>query len=164
MEFLGFATGHADDLPFAMSLVSPRYAAGQSAVTRLLEGERISREEEGFSELEAIFRERLRANPLPDISDKLSLDHISTKKLSTVTLSGVIQQFDLGIVWTLSNDQPIEDRLSEVRPHLDAWKREDILRFSICSFAFGIFLQIIGFLVEWRAAGRRNRRALTPPR
>ena len=60
MEFLGFATGHANDLPFAMSLVSPSYFAGQSALLKLQSNNEITPGDEGFSELEEILLAPLR--------------------------------------------------------------------------------------------------------
>ena len=88
-----------------MSIVAPSYSAGQAAVLRLRSGESIQPDDEGFQELGEILLAPLRPNHPPDVFESVLIVKISPKKLSRVTLSGVVQKFDLGVDSTFSDGQ-----------------------------------------------------------
>ena len=154
-EFVGFASGHAAELPFAMALVSPSSHHAQEAVSQLQSNSDVAGYDVGFDDLGSILLESLRKDNPPELFEQIKLERIRPKKLSTVRLAGAVQKFDLGIVAVFSNSQEVDFLLSAIQPRIDAVKKGDLLEWAMGVFAFGVALQIAGFINEWRQVGRR---------
>jgi hypothetical protein len=147
LEFVGFATGHAEDIPVVLPLVAPAPFNAAEGIRQLEAGRALQPADSGFAEISEIMVDLLRASYPPEIFEKVHITKITPFDVKPpVEIRAVQLERDVGLTAHFSNQEYMNFRVSQVGPVIDGCKRTALLRVSVVIFGLGILLQVVGFV------------------
>jgi len=153
LEGAGFVTSNVENMPSVLSLVTPSYARAVHAYRHILRGHKLLPDQKGFDQLAEMVTTKFKDSVTGESSQLLSVlefEYVGGWQVR----NGVSTILDTSHVSAmLSNGQTASITLPGLRERIEVLRSKDLFIWAIGIFAIGIFLQIIGFIIQWRGQG-----------
>lgn len=149
IQSVGYLVDKASVFGFVSKLVSPTYRNGSKALAVFDNQGSLKQGEPGFDAAENALLDILRAqNPPEEIKGIRVTKFVAGDPSLGFSVFAATPKREL--VATLSNGQELKWDVSLLRNIIEQAREHALTCASMAVFAFGIGLQIVGFIVEWR--------------
>jgi len=147
LEIIGFLVGCADNIPFIIKFISPRYAKAKVGLQILDKSDELNVQDCGFGEIAQIVMGELRLNNPPE-----KLSSVSVTKIFRGNAKLAFSKKDvrkrIPVTVELSNGQKPEWDLEALTSWVNDLKSKGVFKIAVIVFLLGIAVQVISFVVD----------------
>lgn len=144
IEAIAFFIGYAESVPFVYRIISPAYYHANKGVDILSENRVLEPNDDGFQEIERLFKTVAQKQNPPEVINSLSALQF-LKKNAAMTFSKDRAKEVISVEVKLSNGQSVNWDLNEISDLASQLKSSSLFYWALAIFLFGILIQVIGF-------------------
>jgi len=148
-EFAAFFGDQAKNLPFVMRLVAPEYSHAQAGIYTLSTKKTLEPGERGFAVISEILFAQLRKKNKPEDVSRVSIQKFF-RGTARIAFGQDRAREVIPIDVSLSNGQTLHWSLGSLTTEVDAMQNKNLFAYSLVVFLFGVFIQCIGFVGQYR--------------